>query len=197
MDRLIKDVYFSADVETDGSVPGPYSMLSFSMVLAGTFDGQRFTRPHSYDEYFYAELAPISTNFQPEALAVNGLDRSRLILTGTSPPDAMNAAYDWVMRTSLGGTPILVAYPVAFDWTWLYWYFSVFSAKGSPFGYSNCYDIKTAFAAKGGSQVSLSGRSKMPPRLQSKKPHTHNAVDDAIEQAEIFANVFEWRPDRA
>src|SRR5512133_818869 len=34
------DVYFSADVETDGPIPGPYSMLSFALVPAGVFDGQ-------------------------------------------------------------------------------------------------------------------------------------------------------------
>src|SRR5262245_56668885 len=33
------DVYFSADVETDGPIPGPYSMLSFALVQAGRFDG--------------------------------------------------------------------------------------------------------------------------------------------------------------
>ena len=39
------DTYFSADIETDGPIPGPYSMLSFAIVYAGTFDGNIFTRP--------------------------------------------------------------------------------------------------------------------------------------------------------
>jgi hypothetical protein len=39
------DIYFSADVETDGPIPGPYSILSFAMVYAGRFDGSRFERP--------------------------------------------------------------------------------------------------------------------------------------------------------
>lgn len=38
------DVYFSADVETDGPIPGPFSMLSFALVPAGTFDGEIFRR---------------------------------------------------------------------------------------------------------------------------------------------------------
>jgi len=41
------DVYFSADVETDGPIPGPYSMLSFALVYAGTFDGSTFQGPAS------------------------------------------------------------------------------------------------------------------------------------------------------
>ena len=69
------DVYFSADVETDGPIPGPFSILSFALVFAGTFDGQRFTAPQNYQQSFYRELRPISADFQLEALRVNGLDR--------------------------------------------------------------------------------------------------------------------------
>ena len=38
------DVYFSADVETDGPSPGPYSLLSFALVYAGRFNGEIFER---------------------------------------------------------------------------------------------------------------------------------------------------------
>jgi hypothetical protein len=43
------DVYFSADVETDGPIPGPYSILSVAIVYAGSFDGRKFVRPQNYD----------------------------------------------------------------------------------------------------------------------------------------------------
>src|SRR5579862_4504441 len=72
------DAYFSADVETDGPIPGPFSILSFALVYAGSFDGQRFERPDNYETRFYKELKPISEDFEPEALRVNGLDRARL-----------------------------------------------------------------------------------------------------------------------
>ena len=39
------DVYFSVDDETDGPIPGPFSMLSFAIVYAGAFDGCTFFRP--------------------------------------------------------------------------------------------------------------------------------------------------------
>jgi predicted nucleotidyltransferase len=32
--------------------------------------------------------------------------------------------------------------------------------------------------------------------LRSRHAHTHHALDDAIEQAEIFANIFEWTSSR-
>ncbi|MGR3620066.1 MAG: 3'-5' exoribonuclease domain-containing protein [Roseovarius sp.] len=187
-----QDIYYSADVETDGPVPGPFSMLSFAIVHAGSFNGEHFIRPKQYENVFYCELKPISHQFQQEALDVNKLDRERLLDEGLEPSTAMDHAYEWISDLSLDGEPVLVAYPLSFDWTWLFWYFSVFCKYGSPFNYSRCYDIKTAVAVKSRSTINSSSRSKLPKQLLSKRPHTHNAIDDAIEQAEIFANVFEW-----
>ena len=186
------DAYFSADVETDGPIPGPFSILSFAIVYAGSFDGARFERPHNYDRTIYKELKPISDNFQEEALRVNGLDRRRLSLEGESPEKAMTDACRWVKSNAGRARPVLVAYPLSFDWTWLYWYFIRFSADGSPFDYSQCFDIKTALAVKAAIPISAAGRSRLHSSLLSKHPHTHHALDDAIAQAEIFANVFEW-----
>jgi hypothetical protein len=79
------DAFFSVDVETDGPIPGPYSMLSFAIVYAGEFDGERFYAPDEYTETFYRELRPISEGFQEEALSINGLDRERLEREGGDP----------------------------------------------------------------------------------------------------------------
>ena len=187
------DVYFSADVETDGPIPGPYSMLSFALVYAGRFDGEKYERPSfAKREVLYRELRPISDQFDPEALAVNGLDRQRLKVEGEDPAHAMQAAAAFV-RDIAGerGCPVLVAYPVAFDWTWLYWYFMRFCG-GSPFRHSNCFDIKTAYATKAHLPIASSGRARISDQLRSDRPHNHNALDDAFEQADIFANLFEW-----
>jgi hypothetical protein len=186
------DAYFSADVETDGPIPGPFSILSFALVFAGSFDGRRFRRPGNSEQTLYKELRPISENFEPEALRVNGLDRSRLLIEGESPERAMTDASRWVKRLAGNAKPVLVAYPLSFDWSWLYWYFIRFSTDGSPFGYSRCFDIKTALAVKAGIPISDAGRSLIDSALRARHPNTHHAVDDAIAQAEIFANVFEW-----
>lgn len=184
------DVYFSVDVETDGPIPGSYSMLSFALVYAGAFDGEKFFRPTEYSDGFYIELQPISEMFEQEALDVNGLDRNQLALTGISPSEAMTNAAEWVRHTAGGGDPVFVAYPLSFDWMWMYWYFVKYSRLGSPFGYSRCFDIKTAIALSLGRTVSSVGRKRIPSILQSRAPHTHNALDDAVSQAEIFANIF-------
>lgn len=186
------DAYFSADVETDGPIPGPYSILSFALVYAGSFDGRSFKRPQNYSKSFYRELKPISDKFEPQALKVNGLNRARLCLEGGAPEHVMGEACRWIKETAGIGRPVLVAYPLSFDWTWLYWYFIQFSSQGSPFEYSRCFDIKTALSIKASIPISEAGRSKLPLSLRSMRSHTHHALDDAIEQAEIFANVFEW-----
>lgn len=190
------DAYFSADVETDGPIPGPYSMLSFALVYAGSFDGHEFKRPESYDEKLYKEIKPISDVFQAEALRINGLDRNRLCVEGELPEQAMTETSRWVMKVAGEAQPVLVAYPLSFDWSWLYWYFIKFSGDGSPFAYSRCFDIKTAIAVKSGIAISEAGRARIDPSLRSNHPHTHHAIDDAIAQAEIFANVFEWEGSR-
>jgi hypothetical protein len=186
------DAYFSADVETDGPIPGPFSMLSFALVFAGSFDGEKFVRPAAYAQHFYRELRPISPEFQLEALKVNGLDRDRLLREGDAPESALIEAAEWVRTTAGDCRPVLVAYPLSFDWSFLYWYFVRFLKDGSPFAHSQCFDIKTAFAVKAHIPIASAGRRHLMPKLRANGRHTHNALDDAIEQAEVFANLFEW-----
>jgi len=171
-------------------------MLSFALVFAGTFDGKRFVRPQNYDLTVYKELRPISENFQQEALNVNGLNRQRLMAEGEDPARAMLDVCGWVKRIAGQSKPVLVAYPLSFDWTWLYWYFIRYSAEGSPFDYSRCFDIKTALSVKAHLPISQTTRSRIDPALLPMHKHTHHALDDAIAQAEIFANIFEWEGAR-
>ena len=189
------DIYVSADVETDGPIPGPYSMLSFALVVAGTFDGSTFRGPGTEALSFYRELRPISETFQAEALAINRLDRARLLREGVPPEVAMEEARAWVCEVAGSHRPVLVAYPVAFDWTWLYWYFTRFTRDGSPFGFSCCYDIKTMIAVKRRSRLIEANKRNLPSEVRSHVRHTHYALDDAREQAELFANLFDWKPN--
>jgi DNA polymerase III epsilon subunit-like protein len=186
------DLYISADVETDGPIPGPFSLLSFGLVVVGRYDGRAFDRWLDSDGRFYRELQPISDEFQSEALAVNGLDRDQLARQGANPVTAMTEAADWVRSISAGYRPVLVAYPVAFDWAFLYWYFERFADGGSPFGHSSCLDIRTLYHVLAGTVFDRSGKAAMPEFLQPKAPHTHNALEDAAEQGELFANLLEW-----
>jgi hypothetical protein len=185
------DCFISVDVEADGPIPGPYSMLSFGLVVAGAFDGTTFT-PADLDvpDTFYRELQPISDDFMPAALEISGLDRDRLAVDGADPAAAMHDAREWVLGVAGDHRPVLVAYPLSFDWMWVHWYFTQFAEGGSPFGYSQCLDVKTLIASALGVTNDRANKHSLPPGLQSDRPHTHHAIDDAIEQADIFARVF-------
>lgn len=190
------DLYFSADVEADGAIPGPYSMLSFGFAVAGRFDGQDFEVRDPEAETFYRELRPISEQFDPEALRVGGLDRDRLVREGQAPGVAMSEAAAWVEDVAGEDRPVMVAFPASFDWLYLYWYFLSFSRSGSPFGFSSCLDMKTIFQQRSGVVMDRAGLADLPPALQAEHPHTHNALDDAVEQAEIFQRLWAWTGPR-
>jgi hypothetical protein len=186
------DLFISADIETDGPIPGKYSMLSFGLCIAGRFDGHSFDRCIDERECsFYRELMPVADNFEQEALAVNGLDRDRLLREGDDPAKAMRDADHWVRERARGARPVLVAYPVAFDWAFLYWYFVQY-AGASPFGFSSCLDIRTLYQARALTPFDSASQRSMPHWLLPSRDHTHNAADDALEQAELFSNIFEW-----
>lgn len=187
------DCYFSVDIEADGPVPGPYSMLSFGIAVAARYDGRTFAPEDPEANTFYRELQPISDRFEPDALRAARLDRRRLVDAGSLPSTAMDEAADWVRRTAGVDHPVLVAFPLTFDWMFLYWYFECFATDGSPFEFSSALDMKTMYQQKAGVVVSRAGKADLPPDVRAERPHTHNALDDAIEQAELFANLFAWR----
>lgn len=186
------DIYISADVEADGPIPGRYSMLAFGLAVAARFDGDMFTPEDPRAQTFYRELVPAGKEWQKEAIAASGLDRERLKQEGVDPKQAMEEATAWVASVAGEARPVLVGYPVVFDWMFLYWYFIAFTGE-SPFGFSSALDMKTIYQQKAHVTLDAAGRTDLPPDLRAAQPHTHNALDDAVEQAEIFNKLFVWK----
>ncbi|WP_330299350.1 MTH938/NDUFAF3 family protein [Streptomyces sp. NBC_00503] len=187
------NVYISVDIEADGPIPGPYSMISFGAAVAGRQSGHSYTAADPEQDTFYRELRPISEAFVPEALAVSGLDRDRLLSEGAEPAAAMAEFRAWVREVSAGAQPVMCGYPASFDWTFLYWYLMSFGGE-SPFGHSGCLDMKTLYATKAQVPLRSAVKRHMPPHLLSRRPHTHHALDDAIEQAELMSSLMLWEP---
>ncbi len=61
--------YVRVDVESDGPIPGDYSMISFGAVLVTP----------TLDMTFYGKLRLISDKWIPEALAVSGFGRDEVL----------------------------------------------------------------------------------------------------------------------
>jgi hypothetical protein len=191
----IPEYYFSVDIESDGPYPGIYSMLSIGVVLCARREGNSFI---SYDlddprNQFYGTIAPVTNNFEEEAVKVckqGGVDRNELLISGLSPKTVISRLRSWIYeQCPLDlGRPVAVIYP-GWDQQWLMYYFGEFIAEDNPFGHSGYLDVKSYYAGKYDAMWINSIKRNIPKRLKSKRTHTHNALDDAIEQAELFINV--------
>jgi len=177
----MREIYISTDVETDGPIPGPHSMLSIGSaaytgdkVLMSTFSANLETLPGAQAHPKTAEWWAT----QPEAWAACRKDLE-------SPVDAMTRYVNWIQ--SLDGKPVFVAYPAGFDFLFVYWYLIRFVGE-SPFSHS-ALDIKSFAMAVLKSDFRQSTKRNMPKRWFEDLPHSHVALDDAIEQGALFCNM--------
>jgi hypothetical protein len=175
----LPELYVAVDVEADGPIPGPYSMLSLGMAVAG--------RP---DLTFYTELRPISPDYVPEALAVSGLDRERLLREAPSAEDAMRAAARWINGLRRIGRPVFLAAPAVWDGMYVHWYFLRFTGS-SPFGATGSgIDLRSYWMGRYGTEWVGTHKSTIKRALGlTGLPHTHHAGEDAAELAAVFDAV--------
>jgi hypothetical protein len=175
------EIYISTDVEADGPIPGPHSMLSFGSAayaadkaLLSTFSANLETLP---DATAHPKTAAWWAT-QPDAWAACRID--------PEPPSAAMQRYvDWLQ--SLPGRPVFVAYPAGFDFMFVYWYLMRFVGE-SPFSHS-ALDMKSFAMALLKTDYRASTKRNMPKHWFDKLPHTHIALDDAIEQGALFCNM--------
>jgi DNA polymerase III epsilon subunit-like protein len=175
------ELYVAVDVEADGPIPGPYSMISLGMAVAG--------RPGLS---FYTELRPISEEFVPRALAVSGLDRDRLLREAPSAEEAMAAAARWVEGLRRFGRPVFLAAPAVWDGMFVHWYFIRFTGK-SPFGATGSgVDLRSYWMGRQGSGWFGTRKDAIKRALGlTGLPHTHHAGEDAAELAQVFQAVLD------
>jgi hypothetical protein len=172
------EIYVSTDVESDGPIPGPHSMLSFASAafrgdgaLVATFAANLQTLPGASGDPRTMEW----WKGRPEAW-----DACRRDLQ--APETAMRAYTSWL--GGLPGRPVFVAYPAGYDFLFVYWYLVRFTGS-SPFSHS-ALDIKTFAMCLLGCGYREATKRNMPRRWFSGRRHTHVALDDALEQGELF-----------
>ncbi|MEQ4300520.1 exonuclease [Plantactinospora sp. B6F1] len=175
----LPELYVAVDVEADGPIPGPYSMISLGMAVAG--------RP---ELTFYTELRPISDEFVPQALAVSGLDRERLLREAPPAEEAMTAAARWVNGLRKQGRPVFLAAPAVWDGMFVHWYFVRFTGR-SPFGATGSgVDLRSYWMGRTGAEWAGTHKGKIKYALGlTGIPHTHHAGEDAAELAQVFDAV--------
>lgn len=176
------EIFVSTDIEADGPIPGPHSMLSLASaaytsekVVISTFSANLETLPDSSPD---ARTMAWWQDF-PEAW-----DKCR---RQTQSPEVGMAAYVAWLKT-LPGRPVFLGFPASWDFMWVYWYLVRFTGE-RPFR-ENALDVRSY--AMGMRKVSFqeTTRTYLPKRwFDEGLPHTHVALDDAIEQGAMFCNM--------
>ena len=175
------EIYLSTDVEADGPIPGPNSMLSFASA-AYTADKQLIATFEANLELLPGAAGDPKT-MEWWATQPVAWDACR---TNIEAPEAAMKRYAAWVRT-LPGKPVFVGYPVAYDFMWVHWYLMRFVGE-TPFSHS-ALDIKTLAMTLLGVGYRDSTKRNMPARWFDPLPHTHRALDDAIEQGALFCNM--------
>ncbi|MBU9322998.1 3'-5' exonuclease [Burkholderia gladioli] len=172
--KVQNEVFISVDVETSGPIPGEYSMLSIGACLVD-----------APETNFERKLKPLNRNADPEALAVTGFSLEELEQNGTEPRQAMTEFDAWVKAAGReGDVPVFVGLNAPFDWSFVNYYFHRFHGE-NPFGFT-ALDIKAYYMGVMGSSWRDTRSSAMAGRLHPAQKGNHNAVQDAVYQAELF-----------
>jgi DNA polymerase III epsilon subunit-like protein len=176
-----EEIYISVDVETSGPVPGEFSLLSIGACLVA--------KP---TESIYIELQPTSIKYDPEALAVSGLDMGKLAREGLPPQKAMHTFQKWLTSScSSKRKAIFVGLNAPFDWSFINYYFHKYLGS-NPFGFT-AIDMKAYFMGSVGCSWKETKSSQMAAVLKPRNAPNHNALDDARFQAELFALMLAHR----
>lgn len=157
--------YIMVDIESDGPIPGDYSMISFGAVVVN----------EALDQTFYGRLRPISDQYIPEALAVSGHSREET-MTFEEPEKVMREFAGWI-KANCKDRPIFISDNNGFDWMFICWYFHHFTGA-NPFGFSS-QNLGSLF--KGIEKDTFKTFKHL-----RKTKHTHHPVADAKGNAEAL-----------
>ncbi|MEO1450426.1 MAG: exonuclease [Bacteroidota bacterium] len=157
--------YFMVDIESDGPIPGDYSMICFGAVLVD--QGLKKT--------FYGQLKPISDRHVPEALAVSGFSREET--EAFDDPATVMANFAAWIKAESKGRPLFISDNNGFDWMFICWYFHHFLGE-NPFGYSS-QNLGSLYKGL------VNDTFKSFKHLRQTR-HTHHPVDDAKGNAEAL-----------
>lgn len=181
------EIYVSTDVEADGPIPGPYSMLSFASAA--------FRADKTLLATFEANLTLLpGATADPKTMEWWQGQQEAWAACRTNPREPTIVMPEYVAwLKSLPGKPVFVAYPAAYDFMFVYWYLIRFAGE-SPFSHS-ALDIKSYAMALLGREYRESVKRNMPANWFDNMPHTHVALDDAKGQGMLFCNMLAARAE--
>lgn len=180
------EIYIVVDIETDGPVPGLYSMLSLGAVATSDIDEV---------DSFYAKLEPLQEASQDRSTMAwweTEPEAWHEVTTDTMPAEKVIKKFTkWL--DELGKKPVFVAHPIAFDYAFVSWYLWRYVNK-NPFANSNgasrTLDLISFIAGRFDRTLNKSRRTNFPTWMKQGMPeHSHNALDDARGYAVVIRNI--------
>lgn len=156
------------DVESDGPIPGDYSMISFGAVLVNDI----------LDKTFYGRIKPISANYIPEALSISGHTREETL--GFEDPVKVMSDFDFWIKGVCKDRAIFISDNNGFDWMFICWYFQHFLGR-NPFGHSS--------QNLGSLYEGIERDTFKTFKHLRQTAHTHHPVDDAKGNAEALIRM--------
>ena len=164
-------MYIMVDVESNGPIPGDYSMIAIGAIIVDK----------NLDKTFLGYIKPISEQYIPEALAVSGFTHQQTKDFEKDASTVMLEFEKWI-KENCKDKPIFISDNNGFDWQFVNWYFHHFLGR-NPFGFSS-QNLGSLY--KG---VVLDTFQNF--KHLRKTKHTHNPVDDAKGNAEALLTIKE------
>jgi len=153
------------DIESDGPIPGDYSMTSLGAIIVD----------EKLDKTFKINIKPISKKFDPNRKqSVNSKN-------AVDAKEAMQRFKEWIIKNA-SGKPVFISDNNGFDWMFVCWYFWHFLGE-NPFGYSS-QNLNSLYR---GIKRDMNAKINS---LRSREL-THDALEDAKDNARIFLKLKE------
>ncbi len=204
--------YFSIDVEASGPIPGPWWMPSFG--CCPTDDVQDgFKAMLKPLECCFNELSDIVQDDVPGAMKVVAqgtpdfkwyVSKSDKVncdalwdyynANGEDPAYALQRFKGWLRKRGrdLGHRIYMVGAPLSFDFMWIYWYYQFVMGEMPEFSFSGL-DMRSYFMGSHGETGLRSNKKRYKRFYPTDIPHTHDPLDDAMEQGEIWQQMVDAR----
>ena len=179
------ETWISVDIETSGPTPHTGSLLAIGACLVDD--------PETAIELLLRPAPGMP--WDDEAAEIHHLDRAVLELEGLEPAAAMARFAAWIAQVvPAGSRPVMIALNAPFDWMFIADAFWQHLGR-NPLGVS-ALDLKALYLGRHLDEVGEWGRTSrlaMRVRYPVDLPHTHDALDDAREQAAILRELLARR----
>src|SRR3989344_2143254 len=123
----MSEIYISTDIESDGPIPGEYSMLSFGSIA--------LNEEGNILEKFYRKLKPLENAKQhPKTMEFWNKNPEAYKEAAKNAEDPKKVMFDYLqwlkhLKEKTNKELVFVAYPATYDFMFVYWYLIKFTGE--------------------------------------------------------------------